>query len=97
MTISPDQVVAPSPEVAERSLEIIDTLDFLRRTHGGECMSVEAMAMHNASLAMLRGDIGTSGVDQMLRHARAENDRVAARDRTTSADRRSLEANASRR
>ena len=93
MTISADQVVAPSPAVAERSLEIFEGLatDLRADPHR---MEVEAMAMHNASLSALRGAFGPAYVRRMLDFAYGENERVASRDRVITEGRRSLEARA---
>ena len=78
--ISPVNVTSPTDAVAKVAIRIMSDLAVLRQAAGREEMQVEAMAMHNAALAVLRPDIGADGIRRMLELAGAENDRIEARD-----------------
>ena len=78
--VNPANVVAPTDAVAEASLRIISEFVMLRKVRGPHAAQVEAMAMHNAAIAVLRPDIGAAGVQQMLDLAAAENERIRRRD-----------------
>ena len=78
--VHPHEVVAPSNEVAEATLAFTDDLARTRDRNGRAAMQVQAMAMHNAALAVLGAELGLGSVRQVLEIALGENGRLAERD-----------------